>query len=311
LANGLIRLSTPENFNDPYDTKVVFTKLDLKSIHEAIENYFIELQCRAMIDNCYRDNKFGSKIRFILPKIRMKFHEYINQRRREFRPRKNYVKLIKLIDRMRIKNGAEGSESQESFNLVLSVINSKTIEGDISKHLDDAFNNLYISCFSKKDDSILMWAHYANNNKGVCLEFENEDFLDVQYSRKRKPIRISGIMPKVLWNWNTNEQLNIDEKLLRKYLPKISPLLTKSRKWEYEQEVRCIINGKNPKLIQDKDGYYYYHMKRIKSLTLGCRISESDKAKILALVKNLKIGVYQIKLTKDSFGLIKEKIICK
>lgn len=29
-----------------------------------------------------------------------------------------------------------------------------------------------ISCLSESDDSLLMWAHYANNHCGICVEYE-------------------------------------------------------------------------------------------------------------------------------------------
>ena len=65
MSSGLLRLSSPENFNDPYDTNIVLNTSDLKSIRDAIVNYFLDLKVREMIENCYQNKKFGSKIIFL------------------------------------------------------------------------------------------------------------------------------------------------------------------------------------------------------------------------------------------------------
>lgn len=37
----------------------------------------------------------------------------------------------------------------------------------------DKRNSCRISCFSLKNDTVLMWSHYADKHKGACLEFDN------------------------------------------------------------------------------------------------------------------------------------------
>ena len=44
-----------------------------------------------------------------------------------------------------------------------------------------------IACFSKRNDNLLMWSHYADGGKGFCLEFHDnygEAAFDVQYQKK-------------------------------------------------------------------------------------------------------------------------------
>jgi hypothetical protein len=41
------------------------------------------------------------------------------------------------------------------------------------KELFDDGNILRASCFSEKRDSLLMWGHYADNHKGICLSFKS------------------------------------------------------------------------------------------------------------------------------------------
>ena len=57
--------------------------------------------------------------------------------------------------------------------------------------LKKARKNIYISCFTKRFDSTLMWAHYANQFNGVCIEWDiirssdNDSLVDVKYSKKK------------------------------------------------------------------------------------------------------------------------------
>ena len=39
-------------------------------------------------------------------------------------------------------------------------------------------DKLKICCFSEVDDNILMWSHYADSHKGLCLEFDTKKIPD-------------------------------------------------------------------------------------------------------------------------------------
>lgn len=40
---------------------------------------------------------------------------------------------------------------------------------------------IFVSCFSEKDDSMLMWSHYARNHTGMCIEY---DFAALDFKNK-------------------------------------------------------------------------------------------------------------------------------
>jgi len=152
-----------------------------------------------------------------------------------------------------------------------------------------------------------MWSHYADNNKGICLEFENEGFLDVSYSEERTSIRIRKLMYKILWNFHTKEKIEISKKELPLFLIAIAPLLTKSKNWAYEKEVRCIFNSSNKQFISRNDQFFYM-LKTLKSIILGCRTSEEEKAEILIFAKDNQIPIYQMQLSNNTYKLIKSEI---
>lgn len=82
-----------------------------------------------------------------------------------------------------------------------------------------------VYCVSEKNDDILMWSHYSDNHKGVCLEFDGMSHLmaeamQVQYSSERPIIN--------------RLKENSAEPMMKK------ALLTKSQHWSYEYEWRII-----------------------------------------------------------------------
>ncbi|MCE1238630.1 MAG: DUF2971 domain-containing protein [Azonexaceae bacterium] len=89
-------------------------------------------------------------------------------------------------------------------------------------------------CVSTKPDDILMWAHYADSHKGVCLEFDGLSTLmanaqKVSYAPKRVPI-----------NPYVDSKLEMVEKAL----------LTKSLQWSYEDEWRLCRYKDGPGLVR-------------------------------------------------------------
>lgn len=55
-----------------------------------------------------------------------------------------------------------------------------------TNHFQDMLSKLCVCCFSKNMDNYLMWSHYADGHRGVCLEWEVdqdvEGLKDVSYS---------------------------------------------------------------------------------------------------------------------------------
>ncbi len=115
-------------------------------------------------------------------------------------------------------------------------LNSKKIsrtEKDLQADLIQTINEkLGIYCATTNHDDILMWSHYADHHKGVCLEFQGESGLlacaqKVHYSQKRIPIK-----------WGFEDKETSMQKTL----------LTKSECWAYENEWRLIDHEKGPGL---------------------------------------------------------------
>lgn len=91
-----------------------------------------------------------------------------------------------------------------------------------------------VYCLTTVPDNILMWSHYANNHKGVCLEYcgLNDFFANAQkvaYADKRPIINA----------FSGEDNLLMADKAL----------LTKSSIWSYEEEWRMISYNLGPGII--------------------------------------------------------------
>lgn len=308
LAKNSVLLNTPNQFNDPYDTDIVFDKKDLKSAAHIVINYTLDLAMMKELREHYHTLPLVQKIIAAPAKLRFKLNDITNKKFQEYRPTINYSRMLEIFTRIGLKNGKPGSESQVALENIMQLKNDRLIETELEKLVSDKSKELLISCFSKVEDSILMWAHYADNNKGICIEFENEVFLEMFYSSVKSSLKIKKLMYKVLWHHYEQSKFEINENHESKYMLSILPFLTKSDDWEYEKEVRCILSKTNSKAILQEDNRYYYSMKRIKSIILGCRVSSDDRDKIIKIAESRNLPIYEMVLSKDTYKLEKKQV---
>lgn len=120
-----------------------------------------------------------------------------------------------------------------------------------------------VICFAGDPRSLLMWSHYAENHKGICLQFERlRDFpvlghaVHVDYEQE---------LPKA--NWIVNFMEGVKEMLL-----------TKHHGWKYEEE--CRITS-----IDNSDKYLRVRPDALRAIIFGCRVSDSGVAVIDELLK--------------------------
>lgn len=122
---------------------------------------------------------------------------------------------------------------------------------------------------SKTPSCPVLWGHYANNHKGVCLEFEIEN-INFDSSNELNLIEVKySNMPFDLFSH--------DKKSLGKLTNKI--LNTKYNNWKYEQEVR---------LVNSKQGLHKFEKTSLKRIIFGYRSEHRDRYAICKLLAHLK-----------------------
>ena len=103
---------------------------------------------------------------------------------------------------------------------------------EISRNaVESNLKNIGVFCLSAKCDDILMWSHYTDGHQGFCLAFE-KDF----YVKKPKKVSYKRKYPLIAFT----------EKKRKEWPRKL--LLTKSKRWKYEEEWRILDRnpGKKP-----------------------------------------------------------------
>ncbi|NHH86572.1 hypothetical protein CDPAHKCJ_01713 [Cobetia sp. MB87] len=96
---------------------------------------------------------------------------------------------------------------------------------------------LLISCFTEDYQSVLMWAHYAKNHTGICIEYDISGLNELHILRR-------GLHP-VIYN---NKMIDITSLIFRQLnnqpinlLLILKSTIYKSINWSYEKEWRLLI----------------------------------------------------------------------
>lgn len=174
----------------------------------------------------------------------------------------------------------------------------KKVVADLLKKFSD---NLYCSCFTDDNNNLLMWTHYANESKGICIEYDFLNSLDkydtipipITYSDNRSSLSPSIFAPEKK-NISHEERVEHDRELTHVYT-------VKAKCWEYENEYRIFVDQKEAR------DFYIYGAK-VTAIYMGPRISKDAKDKLLKISKKIKCKLYEMKLSDSEFKYIPKPI---
>lgn len=110
---------------------------------------------------------------------------------------------------------------------------------DRDKESEKLQQKVFVACFSERNNSMLMWSHYAEQHTGLCVGYRLDELIK-KYNIF--PVIYNNQMPQI------SDISNADEGILYK------SILTKCEDWSYEKEWRIIDidkskEGCNGKLI--------------------------------------------------------------
>lgn len=143
-----------------------------------------------------------------------------------------------------------------------------------------------VLCLSARYDSPLMWSHYAQQHRGVCLEYDvsqqKSELHKVTYGQSRE-VRASAIRDWLSTN-DAGARRAIDG----------ACLLTKARQWSYEREWRML----GPVGLVSAPA-------RVKSIIFGMRCPSAVRYTIVRALETAKpkIKFWEIAASSSSFDL--------
>jgi Protein of unknown function (DUF2971) len=169
-----------------------------------------------------------------------------------------------------------------------------------SRDIVQQLNSLIgILCLSRRNDSLLMWSHYADQYAGAVIEFDGSHKffagqVGVEYRSQRPKKHLSVYSVR-------------DEPV------PVSELCAKSDQWEYESEIRVIRCLSECEIVgEDPRGFPVYiqriPIESIKSVILGERTKVSEQKEIYALVKDTKIALSLAAIDHSGYAFRHEQI---
>jgi hypothetical protein len=197
------------------------------------------------------------------------------------------------LKRYLIKRGAKHKQ--------LKFLISKGIEDlrsnfDKLRELEEDYSKLTgVLCFTPHSDSLLMWSHYADSHRGICIGFEinlpfDSEFgygYDVEYKDEYPEIcmlQLNDQMAEVVNGTKNREQYYDADDMATKRI------FTKSKCWSYENEVRYV---RTP--YMEGVGLMSFPSEIIKEVIIGCEIEKNDESTVINSVRK---NVPHAKLTK-------------
>jgi hypothetical protein len=195
--------------------------------------------------------------------------------------------VIEKTNYIRENMARQGFLQDKIDDIVTKALNDYEFWGQMIKKGKDKFlNQIGVSCFSKTNENPLLWAHYSEKHKGICLVFETT--LDREFFDRTYDVKYRSNYPKINF---IRDRARFDELVL-----------TKSIDWIYEQEVR---------VMKDTGSKTYsFDPSALIGIIFGCKtaIAEVIRIKDLLVANGYNIFTKKATLRQGSFGFDFENI---
>jgi len=123
-----------------------------------------------------------------------------------------------------------------------------------------------VLCFGRSWNNILMWSHYADRHKGICLGFDVLDEMTRPVAYVSEVQIVGNLMVERRSDFPTEQGLQMIDRLLG----------AKYSGWSYEEEIR--VHGEREEI--DESGHYFVEFSnrlKLKEVIAGARFPFSRK----------------------------------
>ena len=151
------------------------------------------------------------------------------------------------------------SEFNDPFDCRLNV---RGLPVNGRQEMERVTESVGIFCLSARNDSLLMWSHYTDGHRGICLQFSTGQ--GQLFGCTLEQVIYQDLHPELAIT-DTN-----DLHWTRRYLT------TKALDWSYEQEWRIFYDTPGPQVAPHEE---------MSAVILGCSISPSDRQEVVEWVR--------------------------
>ena len=202
-----------------------------------------------------------------------------------------YEKLINIpLDKKQFRkylkeqSVAQNISEERLETIFQNAIKPDTLFETIKQHKD----KFKLTCFSKIFDETLMWSHYADKHKGLCIGFVLDN-MSTEY--KMYPVHYSSKIQTI--NPNTF------------YFYAFYYLVTfKEKKWAYEKEIRAVSLKSNSILSYPKSA--------VKEVIFGCQVNPDTITETIDKIKEMNysgVTISKMEIDTKTLGLKKVPIM--
>jgi hypothetical protein len=271
LKTGQIRLTSPDAFNDPYDS--AFT-----------------VEIKKLLDEC----------------IPVAIGRLMEEHNLKQPLTADEISLLQGSESPLHKLGAlllskDSSLSKEKIKGFLDHMEAHFAEQQRSVFEDMGFNmrkGLRVCSFSANNRSLLMWSHYADQHRGLCIEY---DVSSLPPDDERR----YALCPVIYADRFFDAGEYFRDAMQRRDFNNLWLTIACSHKapeWSYEEEWRLILS-----LGPNEESSVPVPMP-IKAVYLGSRMKAGTEETIRKAGNQLGLPLYRMRLAKDSFRLGVEAI---
>ena len=207
--------------------------------------------------------------------------------------------LIDILEKQRLYLN-DGSKLNDPFEL--AIINRT--ENKLTQAKD-----LHILCLTNSYRNKLMWSHYSDSHKGVCLTIKvpKELVYPICYTSKRvfEDSNLNNIL--VLKNQKIKKNLIVDYSQLSKDK---QIAFVKDKKWSYEREYRITFNSTDTCNLIQKGKEKWYLKVKIEKIYLGANFGKNEKSyqsKIIEICEQNDITIKPMKLSNINYSVEVQK----
>lgn len=200
---------------------------------------------------------------------------------------------VEDIEKRRLKI-AQLDDLNDPFELISLELSDRALRKVYRSFVKDMAQRFGAICFSKNWRNPVLWSHYADKHRGVCLGFDVPDqfLMEVNYAGERLSKKIHGDLAYG----------GLEEKDMQEILT------TKFKDWEYEDEVRVFLR------LEDRDsetGFYFKTFcddQTLRQVILGprCSVTKAALAGPLAGEAN-KVEIIKARMAFTKFEVVRSK----
>lgn len=259
LTNRTLKWSPATDFNDPFDMQF--------DLH-------LDFDQEALVEQCKSD-----------------FQEIISGKR-GFEP---LIGLGNLLARLQtIAPMMPPRELEEIIDnaVRMTIDNTGSDMASMHANLRNHFGHYKVLCLSERNDSILMWSHYANHHRGVVLRLACLEETDSSWT-VAQPIAYRERMPRFVDHQELRNLITGQSELRREAIAERT-IFSKALDWQYEREWR-VYRPSETKMVE----YLDFNSPELSAVYFGCRTPETHREEISALALAVNPGAKLLSSVKS------------